>query len=953
MRVLESLLGRTGRQRGGNTARTVLEVECLETRELLTASPSLIGTVLTVNGSNGNDRIEVFRDLTTDQLVVQNGDQVTGRFASAGVTQIVVNTFNGNDFVFIGPNVVQNTIVNGGTGFQRFRTGGDVVLYQGLGQVVINGGNGDNQEIGSTNLNTLNGGAGFNFFYNGGGPTTITEGSPRNLYTGNLFTTNVTDPMPNDLDFRSSPPLNLLASPTLGLPPSPTQVLTKSDVDIILQRATAATPSQDGVMAIVDRTGRILGVRIEAQTQAYLNSLPNDPANPRPGERTFMTTFFIDGAVAEARTAAFLANNQAPLTSRTFQTTSQTTITQREIESYPSITDPNSRIRGPGFVAPLGLKDHFPEDTAFTPQVDQFAIEHTNRDSIYAVNTDNIRGGNNGQNQGNDIRLLERFNENPAFIPASITTPGATIDPFGRAITQSTITSYGEASGFLPGATPRGLGTLPGGIPIYKEDPNNPAGPKVMVGAIGTFFPGKTGFADEENSALDSNFDPSKPDRSLEAEYIGFVAAGGSSAANLAAAGPIGNAPALPIDTTPGSPNFGKSQFDLPAGRIDLVGITLNVFGPKGNNGPTILSNYGKALGTGVVNGALQPLIDPGPNNLIDTFANNPATGQPILAGDDVGLTTLLNGTPEPEGWLVNPHASQDGLISTFDVQKAIFDGVQQALITRAAIRLPMDSNAVMVLTVTDRNGEVLGQFRMPDSTIFSIDVSTAKARNAAYYANAQALQPQDALPGVPPGAALTARTFRYLALPRFPEGIDGNPPGPWSQLNDDPGIDRTTHVVVEQPRVPQEVVKDFVGTGLQIGPPAPASQFQSPLGFDSFNPGTNFHDIRNNGSIAPGNPLTFDNPLLNRDGVVFFPGSLPLYKGIGLVGGFGVSGDGVDQDDEVTAAGGSTLPVPDALRADQFFFADVRLPFQKFNRQPNINPYGSANLGSPLDMRQ
>src|SRR5207248_3255358 len=111
------------------------------------------------------------------------------------------------------------------------------------------------------------------------------------------------------------------------------------------------------------------------------------------------------------------------------------------------------------------------------------------------------------------------------------------------------------------------------------------------------FYPGKTGFGDEENSDLNSNFNPNKPDRALEAEFVAFAAAGGVSAVGLGV-GAIDGAPAVP-------------NFDLPHGRIDLVGLTLNVFGPKGNNGPTILSNYGKSLGTGVVNGALQPLIDP------------------------------------------------------------------------------------------------------------------------------------------------------------------------------------------------------------------------------------------------------------------------------------------------------------------------------------------------------
>src|SRR5262249_59029345 len=107
---------------------------------------------------------------------------------------------------------------------------------------------------------------------------------------------------------------------------------------------------------------------------------------------------------------------------------------------------------------------------------------------------DNTRGAASGTARGAAARLPQRFNETPAFIPARIQTPGMTIDPFGRAISQAAPISYGAASGILPFATPRGLGTMPGGIPIFKNG--------VVVGAIGTFFPGKTGFADEENSSL-------------------------------------------------------------------------------------------------------------------------------------------------------------------------------------------------------------------------------------------------------------------------------------------------------------------------------------------------------------------------------------------------------------------------------------------------------------------
>ena len=58
-------------------------------------------------------------------------------------------------------------------------------------------------------------------------------------------------------------------------------------------------------------------------------------------------------------------------------------------------------------------------------------------------------------------------------------------------------------------------------------------------------------------------------------------------------------------------------------------------------------------------------------------------------------------------------------------------------------------------------------------------------------------------------------------------------------------------------------------------------------LGYDAFNPGTNFRELNDPNAVVG-----------NQNGVVFFPGSTPLYKNGVLVGGLGVSGDGVDQDD-------------------------------------------------------
>lgn len=613
-------------------------------------------------------------------------------------------------------------------------------------------------------------------------------------------------------------------------------LLSTQDVETLLQRATGATASNDGIIAVVDREGNILGVRIEDNVSAAITGTPEN------------LVFGVDGAVAKARTGAFFANSQAPLTSRTIQNISQSTMTQREIEANPNIPDPNSTLRGPGFVAPIGKKGHFPARVMFTPQVDLFQIEHTNRDSIVSPGPDHVRG------TPDDIPLSSRFNADPSFIP-----PGQEINA---------PESYGFVTGILPSAQSRGIATLPGGIPLYKNN--------TLVGGIGVFYPGQTGYATEENSSLNDAgfFDPTKPDRSLEAEYAAFVAAGGSKPAGVS----FNNAR---INNKLGLPTFpAGSNFDLPFGRIDLVGITLDLFGGHGRQGPRNLVDFGRTLGVG------------NPNS---------GTNQPV----NTGGATLLPGSPVPEGWLVLPHASADGTLTADDVTAMINRGIAEAKRVRAAIRLPLNSQTRMVFAVTDNTGEVLGLFRMPDATVFSIDVAVAKARNVAYYADPVELQPIDQVANLPKGVAMTNRTFRYLAEPRFPEGIDGNPPGPFSILND-------------------------VGVRNE-GDVLPPSAFQSVQGFDSFNPQSNFHDPFN---------------VANQNGIVFFPGSAPIYNEVDggdggprqLVGGLGVSGDGVDQDDDVTfeAAKGFTPP-SNVLRADQVFVRGVRLPYQKFNRNPHL----------------
>ena len=347
--------------------------------------------------------------------------------------------------------------------------------------------------------------------------------------------------------------------------------------------------------------------------------------------------------------------------------------------------------------------------------------------------------------------------------------------------------------------------------------------------------------------------------------------------------------------------------------------------------GVDTLLAVGAAVGPGAATTGLNQAVDPGSD--LD----------PTTAMDNI---FALDGKPVPEGWLVTPAGS--GSLSAADVETIIMQGVAEANLVRAAIRLDGSHcpptpgpRTRMVFAVADTDGNVLGLYRMPDATVFSIDVAVAKARNTAYYADPAGIAADDlvdddlliargattaaelaalnittngllssadlyaneqsSVPASPlTGIAFTNRTFRFLAEPRYPSGVDGTLPPVFSILND-PGINRST----------------AENTGL----PAPASSFQSVLGFDAFHLSRNLHD---------------PDDIANQNGVVFFPGSTPLYVGGLLVGGFGVSGDGVDQDDVVTASGMIGFAPPTALRVDYVFYRGVRLPFQKFNRNPH-----------------
>ena len=190
-----------------------------------------------------------------------------------------------------------------------------------------------------------------------------------------------------------------------------------------------------------------------------------------------------------------------------------------------------------------------------------------------------------------------------------------------------------------------------------------------------------------------------------------------------------------------------------------------------------------------------------------------------------------------------------------------------------------------MVFAVSDEEGNILGLYRMPDATYFSIGVAVAKARNIAYYDNPSQLQPIDKIKGVPAGTAFTSRTFRYVSLPFFPEGIDINPPGPGNILTDGGVTKFATNQgrSAARQRLPEH-------PGLQ----RLQSQYEFP------------RSVTTNGATRT---ALYSSPAARR-----CTRTRPAVGcGARSIGGLGVSGDGVFQDDDVTSVASiAYAPPPD-----------------------------------------
>lgn len=344
---------------------------------------------------------------------------------------------------------------------------------------------------------------------------------------------------------------------------------------------------------------------------------------------------------------------------------------------------------------------------------------------------------------------------------------------------------------------------------------------------------------------------------------------------------------------------------DLPFEEVIAVSASRGFEPPALIRGDNILVNGIRLAYLNVTDAPAPPTIPFAflPGSLVAPYAIRSAQTSafvPAIVGGIAGEVDPrffpFNGSPSP---------APDALTAS-DVQKIISQAAQQSSITRAAIRQPLGSSARVSIAVVDADGLVLGIFRLADAPVFGFDVSAQKARTAAFYSSANA---GTLLRGAGFGSyvdravadglkldgsiAFSDRAGGFLHRPFFPDGIDNTQAGPFS---------------------------------------TPLSEWSV------FNDGLQLDLIKTNllASIFGANvPCTAIPNLPN--GLQIFAGSVPLYKNGKLVGAIGISGDGIDQDDLIAAAGAAGYAPPVAIRADQIFVRGVRLPFLKFPRSPNL----------------
>ena len=486
----------------------------------------------------------------------------------------------------------------------------------------------------------------------------------------------------------------------------------------------------------------------------------------------------------------------------------------------------------------------------------------------------------------------------------------------------------------------------------------NLLGTFVMSGAPSTTLIRSVGRAGQ---GLEAFVVPSSAASQSKAATAGIFSTGGNAFTTRTASFIIQEHFPPGVDNRPGGPLYGVQFSTLPCSDIAIAGLPLGLSGDPG--GIPVYKNGAAVGGVGVEGDGLytvdrnpvdsdqpfeeiiavaasrgyeSPALIRGDNILVEgirlPFANveNPPAPATIPFGSLPGtVTSPILATPASDfiPSTLNGVSGQSSIrfptvagagITSAEAQQILGSAAQMANITRAGIRQPIGSNARVSIAVVDVNGAVLGIFRQLDAPVFGLDVSVQKARTSMFFARSDAgaklatagfggyvsRANADGL-SLTGGIAFSDRAVGFLHRPLFPDGINETAAGPFSTLLADWSpfnVGLQLDLVKTALTTPPMVCRTAARVKRKMLPPCPC---------------TAIPEIPN--------------------GIQIFAGGVPVYRGSTLIGAVGVSGDGIDQDDFIAAAGANSFAPPVDMRSDRTFVRGVRLPFLKFPARPTL----------------
>ena len=407
----------------------------------------------------------------------------------------------------------------------------------------------------------------------------------------------------------------------------------------------------------------------------------------------------------------------------------------------------------------------------------------------------------------------------------------------------------GAGAGALigPKRSPLGLAADPGGFPLYKNG--------VVVGGIGIA-------ADR-----DYGFDPNIADVDSDPEEA------------IALAGIQGFAP--PVEVTADRITVDGTSLRFTDMTVADLAPLQTSFGAINGLAGTLVTVNGYSSGA-IIAGTAYGSEASGIRRSTSTEFSNP----------DAYILTDGTGNPRFPIRAGTDAASVGQALSAAEVRTILEEAFAVLSRARAQIRRPLDSRMQATISLVDTHGVVLGIVRSPDGPIFGTDVSLQKARTATFFSNSIAgadmlansasapyvqrvrtfLNDANALTGQ---FAFADRSGGNLSRPYFPDGQVGTAPGPLSVMQ---STQFSPFAVGLQSDLIAANVVQHLGFVLGLNADTPAQCTALP--------------------DAPGGTKRVAN------GIQIFPGSVPIYRGNQLVGGIGVSGDGIDQDDMVSFLG-------------------------------------------------